>query len=258
MTYYYTTSALPDINFENDLEISWSQLIQVLELNLSKRHLDDLFNLRLLYDIENLRHYFMNEDFNGYGNHSRNSLKESIASYQNLPSYIFDFLGKYQKIEQRIENFDLLFSQYFQNIPESSSSFLNRYGQFEYTFRLTCSALRAKQFKHDYLKVFRYEDIADPIVFELVAQKDSNEIEPPLGFEPLASLFMSYRDNPFELQKNLLEWKLERVSEIFEENPFGIDKVFAYVVKYIIIDQWRSMSPKQGLEYFKAVLEEVR
>lgn len=258
MDYYFTTSALQDIRFDQDLPISWDQLMQILQLNLSEKHLNELFSIRLLYDIENLRHYFMEEPLNSYGNHTKNTLKNALASFQELPSYIFDFLSKYSKTEQRIDHFDMLFSQYFQNLPQTNSRFIQEYRQFEYTFRLSCAALRAKMSDFDYLKVFEYEDIADPIVFQLLSQKDANEIEPPAGFEPLASLFKSYSDNPYELQRNLLEWKLEKIQILFESNPFGIDSIFAYVIKYIIIDQWQSMSPEQGLEYFKAVLEEFQ
>ncbi len=256
--YYFLATALPALEIGKAPDIGFNELELLLKENLTEYDYQKVRLLRGLYDINNLRAFWNKEPFDKWGNLNQNTLEEVLLTKEALlPPYIFDFLNEYETREKKIEHFPSLTTLYFDKMQQESLGFLKKYATFERNLRLTLTAFRARQLKRDLAKELYYHDPQEEIVAQLLAQKDSKTFEPPVGFEELKPLIEQYYQKPIELEKALVEYRLEKLDEMASPDVFSIDHILLYVIRYIFVDKWIQLDKEKGIEIIDLIVKDI-
>lgn len=253
--YYYLAASLPPLEFPSVPDISFDVLRESLRLNLSKKDLQKVEALRLFIDISNIRPLLLEEEIDPRGNLSEKELDEALLVRDFLPEYVFDFLDKYDTLADKLKHFSEVLSQFFaEEIPEQKG-FLQEYFTFEREWRLVILALRAKAAKRDVAKELIFEDYHDPIVAQILAQKDSDQYEPPAEYKDLKEKFLACGPDPWQQNKMLSEYRFTRIQDMLTEEQFSLDAILAYLAQLMIVEYWNELDEQRGkviLDTFKS------
>lgn len=147
--------------------------------------------------------------------------------------------------------------QNFSEEIERASGFFKAFLILERELRLVMLAFRAKALHRDVTVALQEEDPEDPIIEQILAQKEAQSFEPPEKYEELKIIFEKYKESPLELQKALFEFRIKKIEEMLDLDFFSIDRVLAYLVELILIEKWRQMDKQKGLEIVDSMLKEV-
>ncbi len=254
--YYFVATALPPLQMGTPPEISFDELMFLLEVNLSSKDLEKVKILRRFYDVLNIRCMLKGDPFQSHGNMTQQQLDEALHGFNGVPQYIFDFLHKYDSAQERLQNFSELFSAYFKHESANAKGFLHEFLEFNHHWRLILAALRAKDLGRDLLKELQFEDPNDPIVAQLIVQKDASSIEPPDGFEDLKTLYEEHKDNPLGLMQALLNWNFYRIEDILGVDLFSIDRILGYMAQLSALEKWFELDKQKGLEFVDTLVKE--
>lgn len=253
--YYYLAASLPPLEFPSVPDISFDVLRESLRLNLSRKDMQKVEALRLFIDISNVRPLLLEEEIDPRGNLSEKELDEALLVRDFLPEYVFDFLDKYDTLADKLKHFSEVLSHFFaEEIPEQKG-FLKEYFTFEREWRLIVLALRAKAAKRDVAKELVFEDYHDPIVAQILAQKDSDQYEPPVEYKDLKEKFLACGPDPWQQNKMLSEYRFTRIQDMLTEEQFSMDAILAYLAQLMIVEYWNELDEQRGkviLDTFKS------
>ena len=126
MFYYFLASALPALSLKAKLELTCSELLPLMEWNLSGQDWQEVQNLRSYIDIRNIKALFLKRPLDPRGNLDAKGLNEALLFKDLMGETVFDFLEKYPLEEKRLKHFPELLSGFLQE-PKSLSPFLNFY-----------------------------------------------------------------------------------------------------------------------------------
>ncbi len=255
--YYFVGCILPTLSFEVEPEINFIELDTLLRDNLSQKDYEKTVSIRRFFDILNLRATWLNESIDPRGEMNVNDIEEAVITHAGLPSYIFDFLARYQSLEERLENFPLLLAKFFKEAQQNKDHFLRTYFKFERELRLVTSGFRAKKLGRDLAIEMRYEDPEEEIINALVSQKDIKVFEPPEGFEELKIFFEKYSDDPLLLQKALDEYRFNFIDQLVDmSDAFSIERILAYMAQLIIVEKWFELDKAKGMKIVDIIVKE--
>ena len=241
MLYYFVLLALPPLSFRTKPEMAFHEMRELLSLNLTLEDQERVTTLLHSVDLYNLKAFWLGEPLKANGNVGEKSLEEALLVKDRLPTYLLDYLDRYETTQERLRYFPSLVASFYRELGEKESGFLLTFFQFERELRLILCALRAKQTGRDIVKELQFEDPTDPMVAYILAQKDGAEFTLPLAFESLKILFVENSRDPEKLNLAILEYRFAKIEEMEEDlPPFSMDQVLAYVAKFLIIDQWFS------------------
>ena len=224
--YYFVGTLLPSLTFDSPPEISFADLDRLLRENLSQKDYKKTRAIRQFYDILNLRALWLEEEIDPKGDLTTHELEEALVSREGLPSYVYDFLDKHPKKEDRIHHFPYLFSRFFQNTDEVSASFLRKYYSFERELRLVMTAFRAKKLGRDLSVELQYENPEEDLIAQILAQKDAKSFEPPEKYKDLKVIFEKNCNHPLALQKAIDEYRFETIEEIVSHSRCLFDRSY--------------------------------
>ncbi len=244
--YYYIGTAFPTYSLDSPPDFKFDTVKDWLKTNLTAKDYEKSIVIRRYFDIENIRRLWKGEEFDPYGTMDPNELEEALLTRAGLADYVYDYLDKYDNKEERIKRFPELIAAYFNDEIPKADGFLKKYLEFERDFRLVMVGFRAKQLGRDVAVELQYEDPIDEVVAQILAQKDSPNYEPPVRYEALKQIFMDNDDNPLELQKSLLEYKLRIYEEMVGLDFFSIDRILAYLIEHIMVEKWFALSKQKG------------
>jgi hypothetical protein len=247
--YYFVGASLPKIGkISNKLERSFEDLMFLYNMNLSDKDLLCLKSFRTYVDIMNLKYHWQHQKnvFDPRGNLQGKEFDENLLIETDLPQYVFDFIEKYDTDETRLSHFPKLLTKFFNDKIEDEEGFLKKYFSFEKQIKIIILALRAKTFKKDILFELRFEDLKNPLVAGLIAQKDQEKIIVPKKFSKLENIYYDNIENPYLLCKNLIIYKLDFFSEIIEQKPFSIDFLLGYLAIFMLIEDWQNLDQKEA------------
>lgn len=253
--YYFLANVLPPLQVEMAPELSFVDFCDLLDENLKPQDRRPVEVVRLYYDIQNLRSLWLRQPLDERGNFSELELDEAILEREGLPDYVYDFIDRYDDDADKVARFGQLVQQYFLEEIAQAEGFLQEYLCFEREWRLVLLGFRAKQQGRDIAVELQYEDPYDPIVAQLMAQKDAKSFEPPARYEELKSLFEQRQDDPFELYKGLCEYRMRKVQEMIEAEQFSIDFILGYMVQLIIVERWLELDRQQGQEIVESIVK---
>lgn len=261
--YYFLASLLPTLEIGHIPTLSFPELIDLLSINLAPEDWAKVREFLRLVDIENIRAYWTDEDFDPRGNVPASEMEQALL-YQawpggeEFPLYLKDYLDKYHSNEERIYHFSLLLNQFFIHESELESGFLADYFAFQRELRLVLLGFRAKKLKKDVSLELQYEDPTDPIVAQILAQKDAKVYEPPFEFKELKPIFEEYANSPIDLHKAVYEYEFKTLVELWGGELFTIDRILNYMARLLLVERWLELDVQRGMQVIDTVEKEIR
>lgn len=252
--YYFVAPSLPPLSMQDRPEITFDELMNRLELNLSKSDFEKVKVLRRFVDICNIRALLMEEPVDPRGNLNEKDLDEALLVQAGLPDYVFEFLEQFEKVSDKIRNFPGLLALFFNAEIPKHKGFLHTYLTFERESRLVLLALRAKQLGRDVARELQFEDPTDPFVAQILAQKDAGSYDPPAEYADLKVLIASCYADPWLENKAFAEYRFKKIEEMVQGELFTIDRILAYTAQLMTLEDLIELDEQRGkmiLDTFK-------
>ena len=243
--YYFLISAFPPLTLGVAPPISFREAKDLLLLNLTPEDMEQVALLLRSIDLYNIRALWLGEPLDDRGNLNGKELEEALLIRDMLPSYFNDFLDRYESTQDRLRYFSSLFASLYRD--EKLKGFLLEYYRFERELRLCLTALRAKRAGRDLLYELQFEDPTDPLIADILAQKDSAEYTPPGEFEEVKTLFLENRSDPRKLDRAISEYRFKKIEEMEQNQDFSINRVLAYIAR-LMVDESLVADPEKGKE----------
>ncbi len=245
--YYYVISTLPPIALGSKPEISFKEIMDMLALNLTSEDLHLVEKLLRPIDLYNIHALWLGLPLDDRGNFNSKQLEEALLVRDMLPLFLSEYLERYESISDRLRYFSSLYTSLFRDEIPKLKGFLLKYYQFERELRLVLTGLRAKRAGRDLVRELQFEDPADPLVAEILAQKDSPDYTPPREYEDLKAIFMDTISDPQKLNRAILEYRFKKIEEMEEYQDFSIDRILAYLARLIIVESWEMLDIGKGM-----------
>lgn len=246
--YYFLAASLPALQLTAKPEIAFTEFVDLASVNLSSHDYAKIQTMRRFYDIQNIRALWKNEELDPRGILNSVELEDAVLSRVGIPVYVADFLDRFDSKEEQLRNFPALISAYFRNEKRVADGFLKDYLSFEHDWRLIFAAFRAKKLGRNLENELQFEDPYDPIVAQILSQKDSSSFMPPIGYEELLPMFNALGDEPLELHKALCIYRFQKISEKTGVDLFSTDAILAYAAQLIIVEKWHELDHVKGME----------
>lgn len=244
--YYFAAASLPSIVLGEKPELSFEELITRLQINLSKKDFQKVEVLRRLVDLENIRQLYLQQPIDSRGNLSEKELDEALLIKDLLPQYVFDFLDQFEEKNEKLRHFFGLISAYFREETPKTNGFLKRYLTFERNLRLVMMGLRVKASGADLTFQLQFEDLSDPIVALILAQKDADSFEPPQDYTDLKERLRLCGNDPWQQFQVVAHYRFEKIDELAGYLLFSIDWILGYVAKLMIAEKWVELDEERG------------
>lgn len=244
--YFFVAASLPPLVLGQKPDISFEELKNLLSVNLTKEDLKKTIVLRRFIDLNNIRALLLEQPIDTRGNLSEKELDEALLIRNILPAYVFDFLDQYSLPEDQLKNFSGLLTRFFAEEIPKQKGFLKDYLIFERDWRLVMLGLRAKETRRDVVRELQFEDFSDPIVAQILAQKDAAYFDPPAEFHELKEILESCGSDPWQKYKVFAEWRFRKIEEMVKRPLFTIDWILAYLARLLIVEDWNELDESRG------------
>jgi hypothetical protein len=257
--YYFVGTMLPSLSFDAPPEISFEKLEVLLRDNLTFGDYEKTLVIRRFFDILNLRALWLEEELDPRGELTALELNEALINRAGLPDFVYEFIDRYPKREDRIHHFPFLLAKFFQSAESLNDPFLRDYMNFERELRLVMTAFRAKKLGRDLSVEFQYENPEEDLIAQLLAQQDAKTYEPPEKYQELKVLFDRYGDDPLALQKALDEYRFNTIENLVDmADTFSIERILAYLVQFILVEKWFELDKDLGIQIIDRIIKEGR
>lgn len=257
--YYFIGTLLPSLSFDAPPEISLEKLEVLLRDNLTQGDYEKTLLLRRYYDILNLRALWRGDEWDPRGELSAYEMDEALMTRAGLPDYVYEFIDRYHKIEDRLHHFPFLLARFFQSAEDLKDPFLRKFLKFEREMRLVMTAFRAKKLGRDLSVEFQYEDPEEDLIAQLLAQQDAKIYEPPEKYQDLKVLFDKYGDNPMALQKALDQYRFDKVESLVDmADTFSIERILAFFVQFMLVEKWSKIDKDKGIQIVDTIMYSPR
>lgn len=200
----YLLLSLPPLTWGEMPAISSDQLKEEVKLNVGEADRKACYDLFLLYDIENARAIWLNNLLGPNGNYDEDDLKIHLVDYEGFPNFFAAFLDQYPAQEERLLHFNELLKAYFLHLQQSPYPFIRFWGL----------SLRARE-------AFAHIRSGSAIEDELL--------------HPFEGLFKDKSLKAADLAESINHFLFDQVTAYLGEDPFAIERVFAYIVQFYLI-----------------------
>ncbi len=201
----YLLLVLPPLTWGEMPSISSEQLKEELERNLGQSDRQACYDLFLLYDLENARASWLNNPSGPNGNYDEDDLKTRLVDYEGLPTCFAAYLDQYPAQEDRLKHFDELLRAYYLHLTNSSYPFIRFWGQLSLQFKEAFASIREGKGTTDEL------------------------------FHPFEVFYKEKTMKAAELADAINHFLFDQVAAYVGEDPFAIERVFAYIVQFYLI-----------------------
>lgn len=246
--YYFVAPSLPPLALDQAPEITFEELMNRLQLNLSRNDLRQVEVLRLAVDLSNIRALYSHQPIDPRGNLSEKELDDALLAEADLPQYVFEFLDQFEENEEKARHYFGLLSRYYSEEGGKAQGFLKQLLTFQREVRLVLAAMRAKKLKRDVLKEFQFEDFTDPLVAHILAQRDMESYDPPLEYQDLKDKVLAAGEDPLEQYKAVIGYELDRIEEMTGYPLFSLAWILGYVAKLLLVERYHQLDGKRGRE----------
>lgn len=255
--YYYAGTLFQAYNLKAPADMTFDAVIDLLKTNLSSADYEKVKVIRRFYDIENLRRYWKDEEFDPFGNLDENEVEEALLTKNDmLPQYVYRYTEKYDDNEKRIQHFSELMGTYFREEIKKADGFLKQFLEFERNFRLTMVGFRAKALGRDVVQELQYENPYEDNIAQILAQKDAPKFEPPEQFADLNEILRDEQNNsPLHLHKDLLDYRFRKYEQMVGLDIFSTDRILAYFVEHILTEKWFALNKRKGQDIVEKIVE---
>ncbi len=266
MQYYFLASLLPPLEIGHVPTLGFQEFRELMRINLTEEHWHQIGRFLRLIDLENMRALWLQEPLDPHGNANREKLEQAILEErwpdgEEFPAYMVDYLVRYSSVEERVAHFPLLLAQFFNEQLENQeggqeqlhTDFFGKYFAFQREMRLVVLGFRAKKLDRDPVVELQYEDETDPLVAQILAQKDAKTYEPPFEYRELWPIFDAYVDKPRELHRALYEYQFDHLVELGSADPFSIERILNYLSRLILVERWMELTVQKGLDVINTI-----
>lgn len=244
MQYYFLYLSLPELTFGVKPEITSRQVRELCKENLTLEDRKKVEELFCLIDLYNIKALWMGQPFDDRGNFEPKELEEMLlVKDERLPLYVIEYLEMYEEEGERRQFFPALVSTLFH---QERSGFLGFYYQLEREVRLILTALRAKELGKDVVHELQFEDPYDPIVFSILAQKDSTYFSAPKEYESLVEIFQQHKSDPNRLAYEVAQYQFQKIEEVEESTSFSLDRTLNYLARFGLVQEAFRYDLKEG------------
>lgn len=252
--YFFLAPSLSPLSLDEKPDLSFDDLIHRFDMNLSRSDSLKVKAVRRMIDFLNIRSHFLGAKFDSRGNLSERDFDDALLAQSDLPDYFFQFLDKYKENEERLRYFFALFSDFLSDEISTQSGFLKTFFVFERQWRLVMLAIRSKQQKRALEFALQFEDPTDPLVAQILSQRDAPTYTPPPEFFDLKDRYVACGPDPWELYLSLREWRFKKIAEMSYRFPFSIDWILGYFIQYLIVDDGFRLDKQAGAELLEKIV----
>lgn len=253
--YYFLLCSLPSINIGSKPEISFVDLKNYLDWNLSDKDKSLLYIFRQYTDIKNLKNLWLGLKIDPRGNLDEKTLQEAFLTKDFFPEYVFEYVKKFPSNEDKINNFSSLEGNFLILQQENlQSEFLRSYFLFEREVKLILVALRSKNLNKDLMKELFWEDKLDPFFQNIASQTTEREYSPPKEYEVLKEMFVKLQKSPKVLYRSFLEYCLSKYMSFSEKDPFTIDQILGYLASLMLVEDYFYLNDEKGRSIVDSLL----
>lgn len=243
--YYFLGTLLPELKIGEEPEIRLVDFLSLLKQNLSPHDYSQVTTLLRWIDIENMRERWLGRAID------ENALQNDLSA---LPNYVLQFLDQFDTASDRLKHFSALIAAFFREEIARHTGFLREWLIQERNIRLVLSAIRAKKMKRSILEEMQHQDPQDPLVRDILAQKDTVEYTPPLEYEELAAIYDKYQEDPLKLHQAFLEYRFEKLEEILHLQVFTANRIIAYLFQLFLVEKWLKLDEVRGQNIINSIL----
>lgn len=261
--YYFLASLLPELEIGHVPKLSFDELIDLIRINVTEEDKEIVYDFLRTIDIQNFLKLWREEPLDLRGNLDEEELEKALdhlawSDEEPFPLFLIDYLKKYPKIEERVRHFAELMSSYYQHLEEEGTGFVAQYARFQRELHLILIGFRAKRMGRNLLQELQYEDPNDPIVAQILAQKDAKVFEPPFEYLDLKPIFTEFAEQPLLLHKALLEYEFKYIVENWGGELFSIERILNYLSRLILVERWLEMDVQRGMVVMDKMESEVK
>lgn len=243
MRYYFAVTALPPLTFGVPPEITFNELLDLVEMNLSEKDQKQFLSLLEPINLYNIKALWLSLPLDDKGTFNAKELEEALLIRDLLPPYLIEYLEEYETVENRLKYFSSLYTSMY---AQEFKGFLGWYFRFEREVRLVLAALRAKKTGRDIIRELQFEDPTDPLVAQIFSQKDMSDYVPPSEYEELKALFDQDYMDPKKLSFAIQKYRFEKIGEREENEQFTLDRIIAYAAKLLILESLVPADPEKA------------
>lgn len=248
MKHFFLGSLLPSLTIGGEPPIGFEELVALYRSNLTSADLEKVQAIRTLIDLKNVVQLLKNKPLDLRGNFTEKELDEALVNRVELPPYLFDALDE----DEKLRNFSKVLIAYFN---EEHEGFLKWYFAFEHEWRILIAGYRSKKLEVDPAEELQYEDFHDPLVAQILAQKDAPTFEFPFEYADLGDKLKGTEGKPDEQYEAMARYRFERVLEATQDQPFSIDYLLGYLIQLMIVEDRFALDEKRGSEGLNEIVK---
>lgn len=250
--YYFLASLLPSLEIGHIPTLGFVELQDFLQMNVTTADLNQILIVRRGIDLENLLCVWTQQPLDVHGTLTKEQWNQALEQEQwddehPFPSYLMDFLRNYRTQEQRVKAFPELLSAFFTDDSDQRNDFLKQYFLFQKQLRLVLLGFRAKQLGRNLSEELQFEEGEDPLVAEILVQKDGRDFTVPFEFKELQSVFQMNPAEPLAMHKALLQYQFDTIIERWGQDLFSIDRILNYMLRLILVERWLHLDVQGGM-----------
>jgi hypothetical protein len=258
--YYYLISGFPDILIDQKkLPYPLIELKKELKYHLHPNDYKLVEYLFLPYDNMNFLNVLLKkeEEFNELGNYSEDFLTQEIKEPENLPGYMKTFLEAYREenpVHPKLSAENQLTWLYFDFMLEQKNDFLREIFSTLRNVKNIFAIYNAREFGID----IENHMIGDYELTEAAKKSTAKDFGLANELSHIDEIIGIHENNDIleqELSIDLLKWKY--MSELNTFNYFTIEKILAYVIKFMIVERWLNLNTETSKQLFKTVLSDL-
>ncbi len=261
--YYFLASLFPSLEIGHIPTLGFAELQEFLSTNLHPNDFEQVTLVRRQIDMENLLCVWLEQPLDPHGLLTKEQWLYALETQQwdeehPFPLYFSDFLREHPTTERRIKAFSLLMSAFLSDNGDHRGEFLTEYFVFQKQFRLVLIGFRAKQLGKDLRAELQFEEGSDPLVAEILAQKDAKEFVPPFEFKELQTIFAMSPTEPLAFHKALLRYQFNTIVERWGGDLFSIDRILNYMLRLILVERWLHLDLQGGMVWMDEIERTVK
>ena len=268
MNYYCLIAGLPEIEFDAGKTVfSIADFKKEVRPQLSEKDARTIDLFFTKFDNQNLLHYLKNKEatFDLRGNLSKEDMEEGIRligegddpKNKYFPPYFKPFIEKYKDVQHidlgNAHWEDCLTDLYYRWAMQSDNKFVAKWYEFNLNLNNILAAYTGRKYQMEPAPVGDNE-VAESI-------KTSNQRDFGLtGIIDELDMFQRIAEESdlFEREKKIDIMKWQRLDEQTFFKYFGIESVFAYLIKIEIIERWANLNPEEGEKIFRGLINNLK
>lgn len=255
--YYFLETALQPLEFPDKPDTDFGFILHLYEENLSESDKKSVNLLRKYIDVLNIRSFYLGYPINNQGCLNQEELAKALEDSEYFSQQIFDVLNQHEENRDKIKHFPSVLKVFYDEHIEKGCEFLKWFFSFEKYSRIILCAFRCKNIKKDILEELSFEDPLDPVVSEVLSQKDSPHFESPSGFEELVELLHLSKGSPKRQYHDFSEYRFRMIKQHIDMSTFTLDWVLGYLALFMILDEYHNTNPEEGANTLNKMMKDI-